>query len=220
MDEVRRIALPAAALVFFALAMVVPAVRVQRRTGVWPIVVGSSGAPHQRLLAWLMRLFGVALVIWMVVHVAAGPRAVGVVTPPAAVEAAGWALMLLALALVVTAQTQMGAAWRVGIDEKATPLITHGLYRVVRNPIYSAMGVLCLGAVLVAPSVWSVAGAVGIMVALALQTRLEERHLIRVHGPRYLAWAARTGRFVPGIGCRLPTVERGADDNRRRRRDD
>ena len=46
-----RLALPTAALVFFVLAVIVPALRVRRRTGVWPIVVGSSGAPYQRALA-------------------------------------------------------------------------------------------------------------------------------------------------------------------------
>ena len=55
-----RLLLPAAALGFFGLAVVVPALRVRRRTGVWPIVVGASGAPYQRLLAWLMRAFAVA----------------------------------------------------------------------------------------------------------------------------------------------------------------
>ena len=27
----------------------------------------------------------------------------------------------------LTAQAQMGAAWRIGIDHRATPLVTHGL---------------------------------------------------------------------------------------------
>ena len=30
--------------------------------------------------------------------------------------------------------------------------------------------------------------------------RVEEPHLLRVHGEPYRAWAGRTGRFVPGVG--------------------
>jgi protein-S-isoprenylcysteine O-methyltransferase Ste14 len=195
-----RLALPLAALGFFVLAVIVPALRVRRRTGVWPIVLGTSQAPHQRALAWLMRAFGVAVAAWLVAYAAFGPQAVGVRSAPLPVAAAGWALVAASLALLVTAQTQMGAAWRIGIDDRATPLVTHGLYRLVRNPIYSAMDLVLVGAVLVAPSPWSLAAAVAVAVALAAQTRLEERHLVTLHGASYLAYAARVGRFVPLVG--------------------
>jgi len=194
------LALPLAALLFFVLAVIVPAVRVRRRTGVWPIVVGRSEAPHQRALAWLMRAFGVAVAAWLVAYAVAGPAAVGVIALPPVVAALGWALIAASLAVLMTAQAQMGAAWRIGIDHRATPLVTHGLYRLVRNPIYSAMDLVLAGAVLVAPSPWSLAAAVAVAGALAVQTRLEERHLVALHGDRYLAYAARVGRFVPGVG--------------------
>ena len=200
MPIVQRMALPAAALAFFVLAVIVPAVRVRRRTGVWPIVVGTSRAPHQRLLAWLMRAFAAAVVAWLVGYGVAGPQAVGVIALPPAAGAVGWALVAASLAVLVTAQAQMGAAWRIGIDDRATPLVTRGLYRVVRNPIYSAMDLVLVGALLVAPSVATLAVALAVAAALAVQTRLEERHLAALHGARYLEWAARVGRFVPGIG--------------------
>ena len=147
-----------------------------------------------------MRAFGVAVAAWLVAYAVVGPVAVGVIATTPAIAAAGWALVAASLALLVTAQTQMGAAWRIGIDDRATPLVTHGLYRVVRNPIYAAMDLVLAGAVLIAPSPWSLAAAVAVAVALALQTRLEEQHLVALHGDRYLAYAARVGRFVPRVG--------------------
>lgn len=51
------------------------------------------------------------------------------------------------------------------------------------------------------------------MVALALQTRLiEEPHLTRVHGKQYTVYAARVGRFLPGIGRlrRIGSAQPGA----------
>jgi protein-S-isoprenylcysteine O-methyltransferase Ste14 len=200
MTALSRLALPLAALAFTALAVLLPALRVRRRTGVWPIVVGSSGAPHQRLMSWAGRLFAVAVVAWLAAYAVAGPRAVGVIGLPREASLAGWILMLAAFAVVVLAQAQMGAAWRIGIDERRTPLVTHGLYQVVRNPIYSAMGLMLAGALLVAPSPWVLAAAVAVAVALAVQTRLEERHLQALHGPSWQAYAARVGRFLPGIG--------------------
>jgi protein-S-isoprenylcysteine O-methyltransferase Ste14 len=195
-----RLALPLAALAFTGLAVLLPALRVRRRTGVWPIVVASSGAPYQRLWSWAMRAFAVAVVAWLAAYAVAGPRAVGVVALPVQTSVAGWTLMLLAFALLVTAQAQMGAAWRIGIDERATPLITHGLYQLVRNPIYTAMDLMLAGALLVAPSPWTLAAAVAVSIALALQTRLEEQHLAALHGPTYRVYASRVGRFLPGIG--------------------
>ena len=52
--------------------------------------------------------------------------------------------------------------------------------------------------------------ALGSFVALVLallQVRIvEEPHLLRVHGSRYAAYAARVGQFFPGLG-RLRRVE-------------
>jgi protein-S-isoprenylcysteine O-methyltransferase Ste14 len=200
MTFITRLALPLAALAFTLLAVLLPALRVRRRTGVWPIVVASSGAPYQRLWSWTIRLFAVPVVAWLVAYVVAGPAAVGVIVLPPAVSVSGGALMLLAFLVLVTAQAQMGAAWRIGIDERRTPLITHGLYRLVRNPIYTAMDLMLAGALLVAPSPWTLAATLLVAIALALQTRLEERHLAALHGPAYRAYAARVGRFIPGIG--------------------
>ena len=78
-DTLRRIALPAAALGFFALAIILPAVRTWRRTGIWPIVVARSDAPHQRLFAWAIRAFGLAVAGSLAAYAAFGPSAVGVV---------------------------------------------------------------------------------------------------------------------------------------------
>jgi protein-S-isoprenylcysteine O-methyltransferase Ste14 len=167
---------------------------------VWPIVVGSSAARGQKRLAWLMRAFGVAVAAWLVAYAVAGPAAVGVIVLPPPVAGLGWALVAASLGVLVLAQAQMGAAWRIGIDHRATPLVTQGLYGVVRNPIYSAMDLVLAGVVLVAPSPWSLAAALGVAVALAVQTRLEEEHLALLHGPTYHAYAARVGRFVPGLG--------------------
>ena len=197
---ISRLALPSAALGFTVLAVLVPALRVRRRTGVWPIVVASSAAPRQRLMSWLMRAFAVAATAWLVAYAVAGPAAAGVIALPAPFALAGWLLTALAFAVLVLAQAQMGAAWRIGIDERATPLVTHGLYRLVRNPIYTAMDLVLAGALLVAPSLATGLAALGVALALALQVRLEEQHLASLHGPTWRLYASRVGRFLPGIG--------------------
>ncbi|MHC4447722.1 MAG: hypothetical protein ACYSXF_08095 [Planctomycetota bacterium] len=43
----------------------------------------------------------------------------------------------------------------------------------------------------------------GVVLAVGGQTRAEEEHLAAMHGDPYRTYAARVGRFVPGVG-RLP----------------
>jgi protein-S-isoprenylcysteine O-methyltransferase Ste14 len=96
----------------------------------------------------------------------------------------------------------MGASWRVGVGEgEETEMITAGPFETVRNPIYLAMFVVAIGSFFLAPNVVSLAGFLGLLLALEIQVRLvEEPHLRRVHGDAYADYATRVGRFVPGFG--------------------
>ena len=78
--------------------------------------------------------------------------------------------------------------------------MSRGLFRRVRNPIYSGLLVLLLGVTLVIPCAASVLLGSAAAAAIAIHTRLEERHLLALHGDAYRAYAAGVGRFVPGVG--------------------
>ena len=94
----------------------------------------------------------------------------------------------------------MGRSWRIGIDDRPTGLIAHGLFAWSRNPIFTGMILTLIGAVLIAPAVWSIFFAAVTIVLIAVQTRFEERHLVELHGEAYIAYAQRVGRFLPGVG--------------------
>lgn len=117
-------------------------------------------------------------------------------------HAVGVVLAVAGLGLTFGAQLAMGDAWRIGVDpEERTELVTDGPFRLVRNPIYSAMIPTVLGLVLMVPNALAIAAFVTLVVALELQVRLvEEPHLLRTHGDAYAAYASRVGRFVPGMG--------------------
>jgi len=105
--------------------------------------------------------------------------------------------------LMVTAQLGLGASWRIGIEEGARPgLVTDGLYRYSRNPIYLAFFITMLGFTLLIPTGLSLALLAGTYFGTRRQIAAEEDYLERTYGEAYRAYARRVGRFVPGIGRR------------------
>jgi protein-S-isoprenylcysteine O-methyltransferase Ste14 len=120
----------------------------------------------------------------------------------APIHVAGLALCALGIGGTFVAQMQMGASWRIGVDaEERTELVTAGVFSLVRNPIYTAMFAAWIGFALLVPTWVSLLAVPLVLVGLELQVRLvEEPHLLRTHGRDYRAYAARVGRFVPGIG--------------------
>ncbi|MDT0276043.1 methyltransferase family protein [Blastococcus goldschmidtiae] len=198
-----------AALVLYVVALVVLfGVRswIQlRRTGSTGFV-GISGTPNDAGW-WGGVLFAVAMVLGL-----AGPllAVADVVTadPPRGVQVAGLLLALAGFAATLAAQTGMGASWRIGVDPgERTDLVTGGVFAHVRNPIFTAMVAAQAGVVLMVPTWISVLALVMLVAAVQLQVRaVEEPYLRSVHGGAYAGYAARAGRFLPGIG-RLPVTQ-------------
>jgi protein-S-isoprenylcysteine O-methyltransferase Ste14 len=72
---------------------------------------------------------------------------------------------------------------------------------VVRSPIFTAMLTTLAGLMLMVPTVVSAAAWLCLLVAVELQVRLvEEPYLLATHRQDYAPYAARVGRFLPGLG--------------------
>ncbi|GAA1100534.1 isoprenylcysteine carboxylmethyltransferase family protein [Nocardiopsis metallicus] len=119
-----------------------------------------------------------------------------------ALRTAGAALAALGVAGTFATQLAMGQAWRTTPDETERPhLVTGGPFRIARNPIYTAYTAMSLGLALTVPNPIAVLGAAAVLIGVQMQVRaIEEPYLRRIHGAAYSGYAARTGRFLPGIG--------------------
>ncbi|HWP67412.1 MAG TPA: isoprenylcysteine carboxylmethyltransferase family protein [Candidatus Limnocylindria bacterium] len=185
---------------YFALAFGLRSLLHWLRTGTTGFV-GLSGRPAE----WVGGvLFATALACAIAAPVA---ELIGAVAPWAALStpAVHWIGALVCLGgmgCTLWSQLAMGDSWRIGVDESArTALVARGPFRWVRNPIFTSMLLDLGGAALLTPNWLAAAGVAALLVALELQVRrVEEPYLLRVHGPAYRAYAARTGRFLPGIG--------------------
>jgi protein-S-isoprenylcysteine O-methyltransferase Ste14 len=120
---------------------------------------------------------------------------------PTSVRVIGFAIAMVGFLVTLAAQTGMGTSWRIGVDATdRTALVTTGLFRRVRNPIFSAMTAAQIGMMLVVPSWVSALAVVLLIAAIQIQVRaVEEPYLLRVHGSPYRDYVSRTGRFLPHV---------------------
>jgi protein-S-isoprenylcysteine O-methyltransferase Ste14 len=194
---IERLLLPVVLVVFALLALVLPAVRLRRRLGITGVTFHRTAAPAQRLVGALMAASLLAIAGFVALYAALGPGAVGAAAPAVPRTLLGLAVIAGGLAVVVVAQAHLRESWRIGIDDRPTALVTDGIYRHVRNPIYAGIFLALAGVGVVAPSPAFVAIALAVVATVGVQVRLEERHLADQHGAAFHAWAARTGRFLP-----------------------
>ncbi len=120
----------------------------------------------------------------------------------AATHVFGFVLYAAGVSLTFAAQLAMGKSWRIGVDAtERTDLVAHGVFAMVRNPIYTAMIVAVTGLTLMSCSALTCAALVVLLVALEIQVRaVEEPYLARTHGDAYDHYAAKVGRFIPLLG--------------------
>jgi protein-S-isoprenylcysteine O-methyltransferase Ste14 len=193
----------AAMVLFVVFLVVVGVVRVwihQRRTGDTGVRRGPEGRSSvQRRIEYLATVGALGIGVVSPVSALAGLEPVW---RSAAGAVVGVGLTIAGTAAAFAAQFAMGDSWRAGVDPgERTELVTSGPFRVVRNPVLSAVLVTCAGLVLMVPTVIGLAGLAAAVVANELLVRMiEEPYLRRVHGQDYLRYAATVGRFVPGIG--------------------
>lgn len=153
---------------------------------------------------WWARVLGIAGFVLLV----ATPLAELAGLPPlaaldhVATRFLGVVLTVCGIVGVVVGQATMGRSWRGDVDpESRTSLVMSGPFRWVRSPIFTASAAASLGIALMVPNVVGLAMLATNVLTYQVQTRLvEEPYLERAHGDAYRAYAARTGRFLPGIG--------------------
>ena len=118
---------------------------------------------------------------------------------PAWLRWAGGATGLCAVLLIAAVHVELGKNFSPTLRLRpGHTLVTEGLYRWARHPMYSAYFLLFAGAFLLSAN-W-VIGATGmgiISTHLTVRVRREERILIDRFGAAYIEYAGRTSRFLP-----------------------
>jgi protein-S-isoprenylcysteine O-methyltransferase Ste14 len=198
--------LPVAILALVGTAFALLTQRVARRIGHSPNHFGAGDTAHD-FVGRVYRVGGGVLFVFLIVR-SMWPEtdtAVGGI-PLLAHPAIAWiglTAMVLGSGLIIAAQVAMGTSWRIGLDRERTGLVTTGLFAWSRNPTFLGMMAAVLGAFLAAPTAVTAIVLAIAWVAFSVQIRMEEEHLLAMHGgayDRYRTTAPRWFGVPAGVG--------------------
>lgn len=171
------------------------------RYGRSPVQLFRSGSTVQsireiRIILLALVLVWQALAAAFALYVPLGTRLFAALPGP------GTLVFLAGVSLVAAAITNMGASWQMGFNQDVPPagLVTAGLFRFSRNPIYLGMVVALVGWMLLVPTLLSLIIVAGMALGVRRQALDEEGYLLRTYGAEFSAWAREVGRFVPWVG--------------------
>lgn len=120
---------------------------------------------------------------------------------PLLVRVLGLVVALLATPVLSASHHALGASWSpFGDVTPADGLVTSGVYRAVRHPMYASFFLYNAGILLLTSNWLAVAGIFGMLWLYRSRVDGEERMMVELFGDEYRSYARRTGRVVPGVG--------------------
>lgn len=112
-------------------------------------------------------------------------------------------LLILGVASVVCGILLLyGAVFKARIDRKIkeNTLVTDGVYGIVRNPIYSAYYLVCLGVVLIENNyILFLVPILGYVYMTIILKNTEEKWLYTLYGEKYKEYCDKVNRCIPII---------------------
>ena len=109
----------------------------------------------------------------------------------------GAVLLCICLPVIVLSQVQMSSSWRIEVDSKTNnELITLGLFKYSRNPIFLAIRTSYFAMFLVVPCPYSLAVFIFGDICFMIQVYKEEQTLKQVYGTDYQHYCARVPRWI------------------------
>lgn len=118
-----------------------------------------------------------------------------------AVFAAGLLVAAWGLWLFRRSHIELGKNWSISLElREGHQLVTSGLYRHVRHPMYSSILLYALGQAMIVPNwIAGPANLLAFLVLYAVRVPSEERMMADKFGERYREYRAKTRRLIPGI---------------------
>lgn len=152
----------------------------------------------QPLMIRAVKLAKIGILAGIVLQTLVPSDVLPITTAASGLRLAGAILFAAGLAIAIAGRVQLGSSW----SDIETPgqvskpaLVSHGLYRYIRHPIYTGDILVLIGLELALNS-WFIV-LVGLMTPLILRQAVGEERLLGRSLPGYEDYCQRTKRFVP-----------------------
>lgn len=163
----------------------------------WPSLRRPMSHGFYRFIAWecMLGLVLVNMPMWQV-------------DPYGLHQLASWALQLISLAVVIAGTYYLLSFGRPSPErggeelfgfERTSSLVTHGIFRYIRHPMYAALLYLAVAAYLKDVTWPSTLLVVGVTVSLYLTAVREEAECVAYFGQAYADYMKTNRRFVPFV---------------------
>ncbi len=186
-------------LIFVLMTVIWYSVRYEyaRRSSRTPVVRSSRGMRETVLL--LVSLSGLGLVPYL--YIVTGVPGFAEHSFKPAIASFGIVVAIVSLVMFQLTHRALGQNWSVSLDVRADHfLITSGVYRQLRHPMYTAFWLWALAQTLLLPNwVAGLSGMVGFGILFFGRVFREEQMMIETFGGDYLDYMQRTSRIIPMI---------------------
>ena len=121
--------------------------------------------------------------------------------PGSPVQIVSWIVFALSIYLAIAGFTLLRNRGRPqGHFEYTTTLVTDGVYRYIRHPMYASLFLLATGVALKQPTYWPAIVVCAIVAAAVYGTaKAEEQDTREAFGPAYVAYMKTSKMFVPFV---------------------
>jgi protein-S-isoprenylcysteine O-methyltransferase Ste14 len=200
MSDFIKIILPLYFIIYFGVAFVLKSLIVAKRIGKNPLVLPKDDSAYG-LIGLYFKLTLIAMFIYVLAYSLFPTwHSIFLIIPSLDNETIKYiGLVVLAVSLVwsIIAQGHMKNSWRIGIDtETKTELVTAGLFRLSRNPIFFGMILSLVGLFLTTPNALTGLFLILGYILIQIQIRLEEEFLTKEHGQNYLSYRQKVRRLI------------------------
>lgn len=118
------------------------------------------------------------------------------------IQIIGLALVFLGFSQAIVARKKLADNWTESYEyqiKKNHELITDGIYKYVRHPIYGALLIMPTGALIVSSSYTFIICFIFILFAIEIFAKREEKLLTKHFGKKYVEYKKTTKKFIPFI---------------------
>ena len=163
----------------------------------WQRTVAQGFADLLAVIAFLLWIYESAAYAWPLRSHVTPPGLAIVVIDAVPIKIAGAVVELLGLLIWALGLLALGRSWRIGID-RTTPgsLVTDGIFRWTRNPIYVGFDLLFVGTFLLLGRLVFLVLALVLIGMFHFVMLREERFLAQEYGDAYREYCSRVGRYV------------------------